>query len=137
MMVTQLQNQDPMNPASNSELLAQMSQIGQLQSSTDLQSTLKSMLSQTQLTTGGALIGKSVKGTLSDGKTAANGVVQSVNVASDGSVNLTLDSGSQMPLANVSEIEAPANTSVTGTATAPATSAAANVKSIAAAIASM
>ena len=34
MMITQLQNQDPMEPAKNEELLAQMSQIGQLQSST-------------------------------------------------------------------------------------------------------
>ena len=32
MMITQLQNQDPMQPADNNQLLAQMSQIGQLQS---------------------------------------------------------------------------------------------------------
>src|SRR4051812_42152152 len=47
MMVTQLQNQDPMEPAKNSELLAQMSQIGQLQSSTSLNESLKSMVLQT------------------------------------------------------------------------------------------
>ena len=40
MMVTQLQNQDPLNPTSSSDLLAQMSQIGQLQASTTLQSSL-------------------------------------------------------------------------------------------------
>ena len=34
MMITQLQNQDPLEPAKNEELLAQMSQIGQLQSAT-------------------------------------------------------------------------------------------------------
>ena len=40
MMVTQLQHQDPLEPAKNQELLAQMSQIGQLQSQTLLQTDL-------------------------------------------------------------------------------------------------
>src|SRR3954464_560451 len=75
MMVTQLQNQDPMDPAKNQDLLAQMSQIGQLQSSTDLQSTLKSIMSQSQISSAGAMIGKSVTGTLADGKTMVSGVV--------------------------------------------------------------
>src|SRR3954470_9627900 len=101
MMVTQLQNQDPMDPAKNQDLLAQMSQIGQLQSSTDLQSTLKSIMSQSQISSAGALIGKSVTGTLADGKTSISGVVESVRVV-DGSANLQLETGAVVPLANVS-----------------------------------
>src|SRR3712207_7626159 len=46
MMITQLQHQDPMQPAKNEELLAQMSQIGQLQSATSLQETLKGLVTQ-------------------------------------------------------------------------------------------
>src|SRR6185436_16112012 len=46
MMITQLQNQDPKEPAKNEELLAQMSQIGQLQTSTQLQDSLKGMVLQ-------------------------------------------------------------------------------------------
>ena len=53
MMVTQLQNQDPMQPACNSDLLAQMSQIGQLQSSTTLQDSLKTMTLQNHDRVGG------------------------------------------------------------------------------------
>ena len=49
MMVTQLQNQDPLNPTTSSDLLAQMSQIGQLQSSTTLQSTLQNFGLQTSI----------------------------------------------------------------------------------------
>src|SRR5438477_13067402 len=49
MMITQLQNQDPMEPAKNEELLAQMSQIGQLQSSTDLQTSLKTLVMQNNI----------------------------------------------------------------------------------------
>ena len=104
MMVTQLQNQDPMDPAKNQDLLAQMSQIGQLQSSTDLQSTLKSIMSQSQISSAGALIGKSVTGTLADGKTSVSGVVQSVRVV-DGTANLQLENGATVPLTNVSAID--------------------------------
>src|SRR5947208_11738662 len=62
MMITQLQNQDPMEPAKNQELLAQMSQIGQLETSTQLQSSLKSVTLQAQIGSASALIGKSVQG---------------------------------------------------------------------------
>ena len=48
MMITQLQNQDPLEPAKNQELLAQMSQIGQLQSANALQDSLKGMVLQNQ-----------------------------------------------------------------------------------------
>src|SRR5690242_13762925 len=63
MMITQLQNQDPLQPAKNEELLAQMSQIGQLQTSTQLQDSLKSMSLQNQIGSASSLIGKEVQGT--------------------------------------------------------------------------
>lgn len=103
MMVTQLQNQDPMDPAKNQDLLAQMSQIGQLQSSSQLQDTLKSVMFQSQLSSAGGLIGKTIKGTLADGKTSVSGVVNSIRVV-DGDVKLQLDNGNEMPLANVAGI---------------------------------
>src|SRR5256885_7400930 len=62
MMVTQLQNQDPMEPAKNDQLLAQMSQIGQLQSSTQLQDSLKGLVLQNQIGSAATLIGKTLQG---------------------------------------------------------------------------
>ena len=62
MMVTQLQNQDPTDPEKNSELLAQMSQIGQLQTATELQDSMKSLVLQNSLGAAGNLIGKMVQG---------------------------------------------------------------------------
>jgi flagellar hook assembly protein FlgD len=62
MMITQLQHQDPLEPAKNQELLAQMSQIGQLQSATSLQESLKGMAMQNQIGSASALIGKTVQG---------------------------------------------------------------------------
>ena len=81
MMVTQLQNQDPTQPTSNQDLLAQMSQIGQLQSSDDLQTTMASVTMQSQVGSASNLIGKSVTG-LDANNDPISGVVNSVAVSS-------------------------------------------------------
>jgi flagellar basal-body rod modification protein FlgD len=102
MMITQLQNQDPMEPAKNEELLAQMSQIGQLQTSTALQESLKSMVLQNQIGSAGNLIGKTIEG-LDDDNESVSGVVNSVSVV-DNMVNLELDNGKRLPLDRVTKI---------------------------------
>ncbi len=102
MMITQLKNQDPLEPAKNEELLAQMSQIGQLQSSTTLQESLKSMVSQNQIGAAANMMGKKVKGLDGSGN-PVNGTVSSVKVTDDG-VNLELDSGYTLAMSNVTEI---------------------------------
>jgi flagellar basal-body rod modification protein FlgD len=102
MMITQLQNQDPMEPAKNEEILQQMSDIGQLETSTQLQTTLKSVTLQTQIGSASALIGKSVQG-LDDNNDPIDGVVNSVKVDGD-SVDLQLDTGMSMALSKVSSI---------------------------------
>ena len=101
MMVTQLQNQDPLEPAKNEALLAQMSQIGQLESATQLQDSLKSMVIQNQIGSAASLMGKTVTGLVND--QPIDGVVTSVKVTTDG-VTLELDNGYALPLNNVSEI---------------------------------
>lgn len=108
MMVTQLQNQDPLSPEKNQDLLAQMSQIGQLQSTTELQDLMKNMSLQGSLGAAGGLIGKVVNGLDTDGA-PLSGLVTSVSVAGS-DISLELDSGKSLKL-----------TSVTGIAPAPAT----------------
>jgi flagellar basal-body rod modification protein FlgD len=105
MMITQLQNQDPMEPAKNGELLAQMSQIGQLQSSTMVQESLKGMVLQNQIGSAGNLIGKTVEG-LDATNEKVKGFVNSVRVESDG-VYLELDSGKKLALGRVTSIAQP------------------------------
>ena len=116
MMITQLQNQDPMEPAKNDQLLAQMSQIGQLQSSTQLQESLKGLVLQNQIGSAATLIGKTVQGMDTNNNTIA-GVVSSVRVQDDG-VSLELDSGQSLQLGRVTSI-APAQVAGTGTTTVP------------------
>ena len=99
MMVTQLQNQDPTEPTKSSDLLAQMSQIGSLQSSTDLQASLKTMTMQNSLSNASSMIGKTVAGKDANGEDLS-GVVTSVKV-SEGALSLQLDSGESMSMDNV------------------------------------
>ena len=102
MMITQLQNQDPLQPSSSDQLLAQMSQIGQLQSSTQLQDSLKGLVLQNQIGAAGNLIGRSVEGT-NDQDQPVTGIVDSVRVAQDG-VYLELHNGQQLAMAKVTKI---------------------------------
>jgi len=102
MMITQLQNQDPLEPAKNQELLAQMSQIGQLQSSTSLQESLQGMVLQNQIGSASSLIGKTVQG-LDAADDPVTGLVNSVKVGSDG-VSLELDNGKTLMLSRVTQI---------------------------------
>lgn len=118
MMVTQLQNQDPMQPASNDQLLAQMSQISQLQSNTDLTTSLKGMVQQNQIGSAAALIGKTVQG-MDDQNNTISGQVTSVQVSSDG-VNLQLDNGQLLSMSKVTSI-GPGTTATSTTTPTPTT----------------
>jgi len=113
MMITQLQNQDPLEPAKNGELLQQMSQIGSLQASETTQSSIKDLTTsfqdalkgiglQTQLGSASSLIGKSVKGTDANSN-VIQGLVTSIRVK-DNEVSLELDNGKTLLMAKVSQI---------------------------------
>jgi flagellar basal-body rod modification protein FlgD len=121
LMVTELQNQDPTQPESSDQLLSQMSEIGQLQSSDTLQTTLTGLAQQNQIGAASSLIGKAVAG-LDANSNSTSGIVSSVNVASSG-VTLSLSNGGSMTLANVTSI-APAPTTDTGASTTSTTPAA-------------
>jgi flagellar basal-body rod modification protein FlgD len=117
MMITQLQNQDPLNPTNSQDLLSQMSSIGQLESSDQLQTSLTSITMQNQISSASSLIGKEVQGT-DAGNNATVGTVQSISIsqvpasqsstgAAQTNVTLNLTSGDTMPLANVQAIAQP------------------------------
>ena len=113
MMITQLKNQDPLQPTSNSDLLQQMSEIGQLQSQDQLQTSLQNMVLQNQIGAASNFIGKSIQGMDANNKTIS-GTVNSVHVESGG-VNLVLDNGTSLDLSRVTDVVNPtpagANTS--------------------------
>jgi len=62
MMVAELENQDPMNPASNTDILQQINQIRSITSSDRLTSTIESLSIGQALSTASGLIGKTITG---------------------------------------------------------------------------
>lgn len=115
MMVTQLQNQDPMEPAKNEQLLAQMSQIGQLQSQQELTAnqklltdSIQTMVLQNNIGAASNLIGKEVQGSGpndSDGRpTLVSGTVEGVSI-NNGKVLLKLSTNATLALDKVTSVE--------------------------------
>ncbi len=102
LLITQLQQQDPLEPMKNSEILQQVSQIGQLQSQNELSTALKTLVLQNSLSSASGMIGKSVTGLDETGK-SLTGLVTSVRVEGE-DVVLELDSGKSLPMSRVTEI---------------------------------
>ena len=101
MLVTELQNQDPTQPMSNTDLMNQVSQIQSIESNQQLTSTLQSVALGQSIASAGSLIGATVSGTDAKGQTV-NGMVNSVSI-SNGSAILNVGS-STLPLNNVTQI---------------------------------
>jgi flagellar basal-body rod modification protein FlgD len=108
MLITQLQNQDPVNPTSSDQILQQISQIDNIEATTSLTSSLNSVATDQSFQTASGLIGKQVQGVDSSGNPVA-GAVDSVSFANGAAI---LNIGSQtMQLSGISSISDPSSNS--------------------------
>src|SRR6476660_6370554 len=82
LMVTELTNQDPLNPMDNTQLVQQLGELRSIAASDQLTTTLQAMQTQQSLTTASGLIGKTVTALGSDGQDVT-GTVRSVSVEVD------------------------------------------------------
>ncbi len=89
LMITELQNQDPLNPLENSEMLQQLAQIREIGSNDKLANTLESVSSSMNavlqgqnFATANGMIGKQITALDSEGA-AVTGVVDRVSIATD------------------------------------------------------
>jgi len=82
LLVTEMQNQDPMSPMDNSQLLTQISQIRSIGSTNQLTETLSTLATGQGLTMASGLIGKSVTA-LDDQAKEVTGIVDRVSVKTD------------------------------------------------------
>jgi flagellar hook assembly protein FlgD len=89
LMIAELQNQDPLNPLENDELVAQIGQIRSVASTEKLTSTLDSVLLGQNVTSATNLIGAEIDA-ISDDNQKVSGVVERVSVA-NGQPKLHLD----------------------------------------------
>ena len=105
LLIAQLQNQDPTNPTSNEDMLAQISQMRSLQSNVQLTDTLTSLGVGQQLSAASAMIGKLIAATNDNGDTVT-GQVSSV-IVQNGTAYLQVgDQG--IKLNQVTEVANPA-----------------------------
>jgi flagellar basal-body rod modification protein FlgD len=106
LMIAELQNQDPLDPMKNSEMLQQLSHIRSIGSTDQLTQTLEAMLIGQNLTTAGSLIGKEVTA-LTDQGLNIQGLVDRVTAAAGerGSRSVRLHIGEHsVSLQNIREI---------------------------------
>jgi len=93
LLVTQLQNQNPLDPMDNQEMASQLAQFNQLQQLEILNSSFGKMLESVQRSYASSLIGKEVsfEVTQADGTTeTATGQVTKVALTNNGEIVLTV-----------------------------------------------
>ncbi len=101
LLVTELQNQDPLEPMKNEAILQQISQIREIESTRRLTETLDSVLLGQSVVTASNLLEKNIVG-LSDLSETVTGRVDRVSIA-DGLVKLHIGEHT-INLKNVAEI---------------------------------
>lgn len=82
LLITELQNQDPLDPMDNAAMLNQIGQIREIAANNKLTDTLTNLSVGQELTMAAGLIGKTVKA-LDNNAKAVEGVVDSVAVETD------------------------------------------------------
>ncbi len=93
LLVTQLQNQNPLEPMDNQEMASQLAQFSQLQQLETLNNSFSGVLDLVQRSYASSLIGKEVSfdGTLDDGTTGTvTGEVSEVALGNDSDIVLTV-----------------------------------------------
>jgi len=106
LLVTQLQNQNPLDPLDNKDMSAQLAQFSQLQQTENLNTSFRQVLESVQRNYASSLIGKEVsfKVRADDGTTQTKkGTVDEVVIGDDGAVLLKIDD-QQVKLADVVSI---------------------------------
>lgn len=132
LLIAQLTNQDPLEPTSNQELMEQISAIRDIDLSTTLVESLKTLTGQQRFAAAPALIGKYVTAAvdpLNPELAPPAGIVVGVRYQPDGQILLQLDTGAELPLDRIESVaeatqsaESLIGMSVTGISSADPTS---------------
>jgi flagellar basal-body rod modification protein FlgD len=75
LLIAQLQNQDPLQPMDNTQMVAQLAQFQTLQSQTQMTNSLNALVEMDQLGQAAGLIGKTIQTAGSNGANGVSGVV--------------------------------------------------------------
>ena len=89
LMVAQMKNQDPMNPADDKDNIAQMAQFSSLEQITNLANATQELATRMSLTQNVGLLGHDVTYTGTDGA-AVTGRVDGLDLGKDGTTTLSV-----------------------------------------------
>ncbi len=109
-LIKQLELQDPFEPMTNQEMIAQMSTIRELEMNTRLAERLEQLTDQQGFASASGLIGKQITGTVTDSagnEYGIEGLVKGVEFTQSGEVLLQLDSGLKLPISSLTEVTEP------------------------------
>jgi flagellar basal-body rod modification protein FlgD len=92
LLVTQLQNQDPLEPMDNNQMASQLTSLSSLSQLESMNSSFSKVLTATQWSYANSLLGKEVSFTDSANSTTgiSSGVVSQVSTDADGKLMLTV-----------------------------------------------
>jgi flagellar basal-body rod modification protein FlgD len=93
LLVTELQNQNPLEPMDNNQMAAQLAQFSQLQQLEGMNSNFASVLAVTEKSYANSLIGKQVSFSVRNEygeNELITGTVDEVNIDNDGKIQLTV-----------------------------------------------
>ena len=105
LLITQLTNQDPLEPTDNEDLLNQISSIRDIELSTTLTDSLKMLTGQQRFASASSLIGRFVTGNSGAEGSVMRGVVVGVRFEADGQPLLQLADGTEIAIDEVATIE--------------------------------
>jgi len=103
LFTAEVQNQNPLEPLSNSELLTQVSQMANLQMVNGLSTGVGALLQQNRLLQVSGMLGKTVEFPAASGSLVRD-IVSAVRVAGDGTLTLGLAGGSNINFDSVRAI---------------------------------
>jgi len=98
LLITQLTNQDPLEPTSNEDIMRQIASLREIELNTGLTESLKTLTGQQRYASASSLIGQFVIGQAGEGELPVSGVVSAVRFDTTGGAMLELESGEQLPL---------------------------------------
>ncbi|WP_019996940.1 flagellar hook assembly protein FlgD [Aureimonas ureilytica] len=100
LLVSQMKNQDPLNPTDPTQQMSQLASFSNVEQSIKLNQKLEAMTTLTALTSANLLIGR----TVTNGDASVSGTVKSIQVTSNGTI-ATLTSGQDLTLGNGVKVE--------------------------------
>ncbi len=104
-MLTELTNQDPLEPNDSAAILEQLSSLRNIEGQLNLENKLESLVLGQSVAQAGGMIGKVVGG-LNESNDEVEGLVTAVRII-DGTAQLELDTGQKLPINRVTTISQP------------------------------